>query len=38
MDKHLHINPNTYMKQVVVRLIENNTIPPKSLPISLDSP
>jgi len=28
-DRFLHVNPNTYMKDVVVRLIENNTIPPK---------
>lgn len=29
MDRYLHINPNSYMKEVVIRLIENNTLPPK---------
>ena len=28
-DKFLHVNPNSYMKEVVVKLIENNTLPPK---------
>jgi len=28
-DRFLHINPNTYMKETVIKLIENNTIPPK---------
>lgn len=28
-DKLLHINPNPYMKEVIIKLIENNTIPPK---------
>lgn len=28
-DRFLHINPNNYMKEIVIKLIENNTIPPK---------
>ena len=28
-DRFLHVNPNLYMKEVVIKLIENNTIPPK---------
>ena len=28
-DRHLHITPNPYMKEVIIKLIENNTIPPK---------
>lgn len=28
-DHFLHINPNVYMKEIIVKLIENNTIPPK---------
>lgn len=32
-DKFLHINPNEYMKEIVVKLIESNTIPPKLLTV-----
>jgi len=28
-DRFLHINPNNYMKEIIIKLIENNTIPPK---------
>jgi hypothetical protein len=28
-DRFLHINPNTYMKEIVIKLIENNTISPE---------